>query len=93
MSVVIYENDLGEFRYQPELADGRRLCVIRDQYGSWTDWRWPEGGPRFIDGPKLFASRLRAERIARRQGRRERRETGRAFRERGSQWTDGGTNA
>lgn len=90
MSAVIYENNLNEFRFQPELSDGRRLCVMSDLYGSWTEWRWP--GDEWADGPKLFASRSRAERVARRQQRRERREDRKVFRERGSQPTGPGTS-
>lgn len=64
-----YVNNLGEERWQPTLFDGQALVRISTAWEPNRTWSWLEE-----DGPVLYRSRKRAERIARRQERRDWRE-------------------
>lgn len=62
-------NPLGETRWQPTLPDGVRAWVHTVRMNPWDiDWR-AEGAvdPITIRGPRLYRSRARAARVAKRR--------------------------
>lgn len=64
-----YVNNVGEERWQPTLSNGQVLVHTSTAWELDRTWSWLEE-----DGPVLYRSRKRAERIARRQERRDWRE-------------------
>ena len=64
-----YVNPLGETRWQPTLPDGRRAWKKYLRSLPWSN-EWARRGDveeRISDGPRLYRSRARAARVARRQ--------------------------
>lgn len=59
-------NPLGETRWQPTLPDGRRAWK---DYRLWNNvWAWRgDVDERISDGPRLYRSRSRAARVAKRR--------------------------
>ena len=62
-------NPLGETRWQPTLPNGMRAWVRRHRVHPWEiTWaRRGEVGERISDGPRLYRSRARAARVAKRR--------------------------
>ena len=64
-----YINPLGETRWQPALPDGRLAWKKYLRFFPWSN-AWARRGTsdeRVSDGPRLYRSRARAARVARRQ--------------------------
>lgn len=64
-----YVNPHGETRWQPVFPDGRRAWKGAMRFFPWSN-EWARCGTfdeRVIDGPRLYRSRARAARVARRQ--------------------------
>lgn len=64
-----YVNPLGETRWQPTLPNGMRAWKKYLRFFPWSnDWaRCGDVDERISDGPRLYRSRARAARVARRQ--------------------------
>ena len=73
-------NPLGTTRWQPTLPDGQRALKKHLRFFPWSNVWAPRGhiDERINDGPRLYRSRARAARVAKRQW----------VRVAGSQWED-----
>ena len=62
-------NPLGETRWQPTLPNGERTWVPMVPMYPWdTDWLTEDDtSPKTIRGPRLYRSRARAARVAKRR--------------------------
>ena len=62
-------NPLGETRWQPTLPDGQRASKKHLRFFPWSNVWAPRGhiDERINDGPRLYRSRARAARVAKRQ--------------------------
>lgn len=79
---VTHENSSGERRYQPCLDTGQRLYWESTAVGSGKVWAKPVtvfGG--YPGWPKVYRSRGKAARVARREMRRREREQQKVFKE------------
>lgn len=66
--VTVFVNCLGNKKYQPTLPDGRKLYTVYEYEYSSSQWHLYGSGR---EEPKLYKSKSRAARIARRQRKRE----------------------
>lgn len=66
--VTVFVNCLGNKKYQPRLPDGRKLYTVYEYDYSSSQWRLYGGR---VEEPKLYKSKSRAIRIARRRFKRE----------------------